>query len=327
MTTITKELIFKTEDKLHDMIKTRKIQLAEGFNPENALREAQLIIESNSKLLACSANSIQRAMLKIVVLGLSPMKQQVYFIPRGNQLCADISYLGSMALVKRFCGATEIVNMVIYEDDEFEYEIKGGKFQIPNHKSAFKNKIKDKLVGAYTVIFFPESFYVDIMTKDEIQRSWTKSAAYNENSVHNVFPEEMYKRTVCNRACKPWLRSSGDYIAIKHTQIKEGIETEIDHYANQIELDLGDYQPEQKAQPEHEAKGPLPEEPKNNQESEQIIDQDPLQEKKSHIAKQTIDFDRRIPDDPLVPSEPEPNYDEYYGRKEPVQRVANMPDF
>jgi recombination protein RecT len=66
------------------------------------------------------------------------------------------------------------------------------------------------LVGAFAVVqkLSDEKVYT-IMTKKEIDKSWSKTKAY-KNTVQQDFSQEMAKRTVINRAAKMFVNTSDD---------------------------------------------------------------------------------------------------------------------
>lgn len=67
-----------------------------------------------------------------------------------------------------------------------------------------------KIKYAYAVIEREgEEDFAEIMTWDQIQKSWAKSRSKNQN-VHKEFPDQMAKRTVINRACKIFFNTCDD---------------------------------------------------------------------------------------------------------------------
>lgn len=203
-----------------------ELHFPKNYSPENALKSAWLILQNTYTkdkkpvLAACTKASIMNALLDMVIQGLNPAKKQVYFIPYGNVLTCQRSYFGTMAVTKRVTGAKDIYAEVVYEDDEFEYEIKNGNKRVIKHVQSLKNINKDKIVAAYCVIVMPDDrTFTEIMTMDQIRMAWSKSKMNPDDpkSTHSLFTEEMAKKTVINRACKAFINSSmDDSLVIRH---------------------------------------------------------------------------------------------------------------
>ena len=58
----------------------------------------------------------------MVTQGIKSMKNQCYFIPYGNKLNFQRSYLGTIAITKRIPGVKDVKGYAVYKDDEFETE-------------------------------------------------------------------------------------------------------------------------------------------------------------------------------------------------------------
>lgn len=228
-----------------------EIHFPANYSPENALKSAWLILQStvdrNNKpvLETCTKDSIANALLDMVVQGLSPQKKQGYFIAFGNQLTFMRSYFGTMAVTKRVTGAKDIYAQVVYEGDEFEYEIDNGKKKIVKHIQKLGNVNSKNIIGAYCTIDFGDGrTYTEIMSMDEIRAAWNMSRAKG-GKVHIEFPQEMAKRTVINRTCKMYLNTSDDSGLVMHhfyrsdDSIEEAqIQQEIEQNANAEVIDV-----------------------------------------------------------------------------------------
>ena len=189
-----------------------------NYSPENAMKSAWLILQDvkdrtgKPALEVCTKESIANALLDMVVQGLNPAKKQGYFIPYGAALTFQRSVFGTMAVTKRLTGARKIDAMTIHEGDKVNYEIINGRYVNLKHSQEFGSTNK-KIIGAYcTIIEADGSIYTEVMTSEEIQKSWKQSKMNpdGENSTHSKFPVEMTKRTITQRACKRFLNSSDD---------------------------------------------------------------------------------------------------------------------
>ncbi|BFH63950.1 recombinase RecT [Paenibacillus azoreducens] len=216
---VKRDTVDVVADKVRKFQERGEIHFPANYSPENAMKSAWLLLQSvqtkdNKPVLeACTRDSIANALLDMVVQGLNPAKKQGYFIPYGKNLTFQRSYFGTMAVTKRVTGAEDIDAQIIYEGDEFEFEVIRGRKKITKHKTAFSNIDDNKIAGAYCTIYWADGReYTEIMTIKEIRQAWKKSRQNpdKEGSTHNEFPGEMAKRTVINRACKAYMNTSDD---------------------------------------------------------------------------------------------------------------------
>ncbi|MCI1921947.1 MAG: recombinase RecT [Liquorilactobacillus nagelii] len=192
------------------------LALPPKYNAQNALKSAFFAIskvktkDKQPAIKACSKESIANCLLDMVTQGLSPAKTQCYFIAYGNELQMQRSYFGTVAVLKRLKEVKDIYAEVIHQDDIFEIDSDDlGRIIVKSFIPKFENMDKP-LVGAFAVVqkLSDEKVYT-IMTKKEIDKSWSKTKAY-KNTVQQDFSQEMAKRTVINRAAKMFVNTSDD---------------------------------------------------------------------------------------------------------------------
>ena len=201
------------------------LQLPANYSVGNALKAAALILPSvkgSNKIPAiesCTADSIKSALLSMCVQGLNVDKKQCYFIAYGSTLTLQRSYLGDIAVAKRVDpNIDEIYSAAVYEGDKFDYEIKRGKIVEIHHSQKLENKAKPIIAAYATVVYKDGSEISTVMTIGQIKKAWGQSTSkpFDEkgnlkpDSVHAKFPEEMAKKTVIHKACKPIIGSSSD---------------------------------------------------------------------------------------------------------------------
>lgn len=251
---IKKEVVDVVESKVATFIQTGYLNLPPNYSPYNAMKAAWLQLQSiedkngNLVLTSCTRTSIANALLDMVVQGLNPSKKQCYFIAYGDKLICQRSYFGTMAVCKNVTGAKDIFAEVVYEDDDFVYEILRSRKIVRRHIQELKNIKPGKIVAAYCVIMLDDDReFTEIMTMGQIKKAWEKSKMNpdKDGSVHKDFAEEMCKRTVINRACKKYINSSSDSnILLGHfnradDEIEEKeIEDEIAENANSQVIDI-----------------------------------------------------------------------------------------
>ena len=212
-----------------DRMKTEGLSLPKNYNASNALNIAflELIdmkVRSQPLLNVVTPKSIYQSLLNMVLQGLSPAKNQVYFIPYGNELQMQRSYFGTQAALKRLSGVNNIWAEVIREGEKFEFENDNGRKRLTSHEQKFET-LDNEIVGAYAVIDTEEDGQLlEIMTKKQIDASWSQAKTSN---VHNKFGDQMAMRTVINRAAKNYINTSDDSDLLIHA-INDTTENEYD---------------------------------------------------------------------------------------------------
>jgi recombination protein RecT len=193
--------------------------IPKNYSAENALKSAWLILQGvqdkNFKpaLEVCTKDSIANALMDMVVQGLNPVKKQCYFVVYGTKLTLMRSYMGTAAVTKRLKGVKDVYAQIIYEKDEFEFELDldTGLKKITKHKQSFENIDPEKIKGAYAVVVKDDGKnYVEVMNISQIKKSWAQGAAKGNSGAHNNFSDEMAKKSVINRACKMFINTSDD---------------------------------------------------------------------------------------------------------------------
>ena len=194
--------------------------LPKNYSVENHMKSAWLALqevedkEHHKALQICTKESIANSLLDMVLQGLSVSKKQGYFIMYGNKLIFQRSYFGTIALAKRAGGmVSEPVANVIYEGDDFQYEIdpKTAKVSIVKHSQKLENIDNSKIKGAYALVTLADgTTQVTIMSMQQIRAAWGQGATKGDSPAHKNFAEEMAKKTVIGRACKAIINSSND---------------------------------------------------------------------------------------------------------------------
>ena len=267
---VAKTVSFKEETinhvltKINDLIGSGQLVLQPNYSAANALQSAWFklieIPKGKDKTLIelCTKSSIANALFKMVADGLNPAKNQVYFIPYGQKLECQRSYQGTIAIAKRYGKLANIAANVIYENDEFTFEIdvETGYKKIKSHVSSIDN-IGGKIKGAYAVCTLTDgTTFAEIMSVQQIQKSWDQGVMKGGSPAHKNFEDQMCLKTVISRACKIIINSSDDtalyttdesdnvdYIANSvHAQIEEdankGDIINIDNIDNSVEVEV-----------------------------------------------------------------------------------------
>lgn len=227
-----------------------ELTLPKGYNVENALKSAYIIL-SNPKdniLAKCDKASVAEALLKMVVYGVSPIKKQCYFIPYGEKLECSISYAGNIAIAKRYGNLKSIKGNAIFEGDTFEFEVDTvtGRRKVTKHLQTLESVGSNKIKGAYAVFELNDgSIDVEVMNINQIQMAWGQGGSKGNSPAHKNFADQMAVKTVLNRACKLLISSSDDsvlYDPLEEDKVidvtGENVQHEIKTKANKESLDF-----------------------------------------------------------------------------------------
>lgn len=203
--------------QVEELQQTGGLVLPKDYNVGNALKSAWIYlqtIETRTKQKAidvCTKLSICNCLLEMVIRGQHP-KKHCYFIACGNSLEYWERYTGKLLRAKRDTNIQDVVAQVIYEGDNFVYAVdKNGYYQLIKHETAIENINPDKIKAAYAVVIFKDgSKHLEVMTMDQIRKSWQQGAARGASGAHQNFTDQMCKKTVIARACKIELDSATD---------------------------------------------------------------------------------------------------------------------
>lgn len=294
-----------------------------NYNAANALNIAYLkLVDMKVKgqplLNVVSKKSIYESLLNMVLQGLSPAKNQVYFIPYGNELQMQRSYFGTQAALKRLDGVKNIWAEVIREGEPFEFENVEGRKRLVKHEQTF-GTLDNEIIGAYAIIDTKEDGQLlEIMTRKQIDASWSQARSSN---VHNKFGDQMAMRTVINRAAKNYINTSDDSDLLVHAindtteneydeekRARDVTEAPQDEKAKNLLNDFKKNQPKQEKQEETKEPEETPEEPINfgqpDDEPEQPIKAEPADFLEADYADfeeveepQDIDFSKKTMDE------------------------------
>ena len=255
-------ILIQTENRINRLTNENKLALPKGYAPGNELRAAWLILQetkdkNNQPVLeTCSRASIQNALLKTVVKGLSPSRDQVYYIPYGKSLTMMPTARGDISLARRFDSRIADVRAnVVYKGDKVEFDVINGQRVITTHKQLLEN-IGNEITAAYAVAVNHEGHVVhsELMTWKQILAAWKKSpmdpvnedGSLKKNSTHAQYPEEMSKKTVIHHLCKRVSESAtgDDVYEILEAAFAEDAERETGQTEIDVDDDVIDVEPE-----------------------------------------------------------------------------------
>lgn len=247
LTKISSKITSEVLNSVNSRIEAKALTLPKDYSAENALQAAylQLKDDPNKVLEKCTYESVTKALFDMTTKGLNPAKNQCYFIPYGNELKLSISYMGNIALAKRFGGVKTIKGQAIFEGDDFAFEVDpvSGRKRIIKHKQTLESIGTEKVMGAYAIVEFEDgSLDAEIMNIKQIQKAWNQGAMKGNSPAHKNFPDQMAIKSVVNRATKIIIGSSDDSIFYEDTadKVQADVNHEIKENANKKEIVFDD---------------------------------------------------------------------------------------
>ena len=274
--------------RINDLVGHSKLHLPKNYSAENALMAAWLKLQSTMDksgkpaLTVCTHDSVANSLLDMIVQGLTPAKDQCYFVVYGNKLVCLRSYFGDIALLRRVYPEARVYAEPVYQDDELEYEIVCGNKMITTHKQKLENVGGlETIVAAYAVVaqgsFEPGGRtmtpHCEIMTIEQIKKAWARGENWpprqGKMSAHTDHPEEFVKKTVIARACKRLINASDDSYLIKAVERQALLAEEtkmqglVEEEGNKNAIDI---EPEGKGPAEKDASTAEEDQPKDAQE-------------------------------------------------------------
>ena len=177
------------------------------MTPERFSRIAMTAVTKSPTLGRCTPGSFMGALLTAAQLGLEPNTPlgQAYLIPYKNKGVLEcqfqLGYRGLIELAHRSGELRSIEAHIVYENDEFEYEL--GLEPKLKHVPAMKNK--GKIAWVYAVYKLNSGgFGFEVMSKEDIEEhkeKYSKAAQRGFSPWKNSW-EEMAKKTVIKKALK-----------------------------------------------------------------------------------------------------------------------------
>lgn len=250
---IPKTISDKVLNSVQTMIENQQLQLPQNYVVGNALKSAYLKLtdtkdkNGQSVLQTCSQTSVANALLKMVILGLNPAKDQAYFVAYGKDLTLMPSYFGKITAIKRIKGVIDVRADVIYEDTQYDLVVdEYGNDTIKIIKPCpLDKRVADKIIGGWAKIIFDQNIwgtteYSCIMPLIDIKNAWSQGATKGNSPAHKNFTGEMVKKTVINRCIKNYINSRDDQ-DILITTLKETISDEYEKQPLEKEEQIIDF--------------------------------------------------------------------------------------
>ena len=140
-------------------------------------------------------------MLKGAYLGLDFLSNEAYLVPHKAKLSFMPSYRGCVKLVQKYSirPVKNIYANVVRKGDEFSAKIIDGRPTIDFSPLPFND---DDVIGAFAVCEFADGgLQYDVMSFKELEQT-RKASKMCSSGPWELYPGEMYKKTVIHRLCK-----------------------------------------------------------------------------------------------------------------------------
>lgn len=181
-----------------------------AINPEKAQSElgfAMQIFQNSDTLQRCDPQSILNAVVNVArtSVTLNPVMRLAYLVPRKNKCVLDFSYMGLVAMLRDNNCIKSISAHIVYEDEEFDYDVAYNKI---THKPRFaktENEHKSReRIGCYSRATLPNAEIVfEFMPMWEIEKVKRLSEGSSSKfSAWQTWEEEMIKKVVIKRHFK-----------------------------------------------------------------------------------------------------------------------------
>lgn len=199
----------KKASSIQDYIKIMepaiKAALPSVITPERFTRITLSAVSSNPKLGQCTPQSFLGAMMSAAQLGVEPNSAlgQAYLIPFRNHGVLEcqfqIGYKGLIDLAYRSGQVTDIYAEVVYEHDEFRYEL--GLNPMLEHKPAMQDR--GNAIAYYAVFHTKDGgFGFKVMSVDDVRRHAQRYSKSYSNGPWQTDFDSMAKKTVLKAALK-----------------------------------------------------------------------------------------------------------------------------
>ncbi len=167
-----------------------KVQVNKGLDfQQEAFFATQILTKNDYTMRIARGNttSLANAVINVATIGLSlnPTIGLAYLVPRKNEICLDISYLGLVKLAQDSGAIKDVKAELVFEKDHFQIN---GAFNEPTHTYSPFGERGD-LVGGYVVARTPDnSFLTTVMTIDEILEIRYASVSYKNEKTRSYSP-------------------------------------------------------------------------------------------------------------------------------------------
>lgn len=215
------EITIKSQEDLvsfaNEYVKAHNIITSKNYNLTNAMvgmynnvlttkvKDGRLVLE------ACTPLSIQKAIYTCIEKELTPTRNQVYFIPYGDELKEMDSYFGLIKMVRDYCGIN-VTGDVVLQGDSIKVEKRIDGTKVIYHQTSAENILNNNpIIGAYAIGTDIKTGRVvdsDLMSMKDIKTSITYKSSIKDT--HKLFENRMVRKVPIRRLCTFFLNTADD---------------------------------------------------------------------------------------------------------------------
>lgn len=210
---MTTELIKREEVRAYlssdELYKAIDDAMPKHIDRERFLKTCAVNFNKQPKLQLSTKNSIYDSILKLAYLGLFPDGRLAYLIPYQNKRAgtiecqAQVDYKGYVELAYRSKQVLSIHADVIYEGDDFQYDLGCVTKHVPWAWRKDRPDKKGKCLGAYCIVKMIDAEKHEVMDIEQLDNIRRRSKSANDGP-WVTDTDEMRKKTVFRRASK-WI--------------------------------------------------------------------------------------------------------------------------
>ena len=173
------------------------------------------VARTNPKIMKCNPHSVMMAFGEAAALDLSPNPNmgEIYFVPRGNTLQAQVGYPGLIKLMNRGSEPIDSIHCDVVRRGDHWREIGGTSPRIEHEKPPLDEPLPSgyttdaAILAAYAVVQLRGSSqpYTAVLRRDQLERAAERSGNPKSKEWSNVWREhfeEMAKKTALRRVAK-----------------------------------------------------------------------------------------------------------------------------
>ena len=217
-------------------MKSLESVLPNHMDSKRFCRMAINCIMKNPELGKCDPQSFVMSVINCGEMGLEPSLGQAALVPYQGQVQAQPMYQGLVELARRSGEISSINAEVVYDTDDFEYEmgLEPKLKHIPNPDKQGEMKY------AYAVAVLKDGTkQFVVLTKADIEKvKGSSKAAKSKHSPWNSWEPEMWKKTAIKRLCKMLPKSSELARAMTLDSLAEAGKRQAPAFADMIESTL-----------------------------------------------------------------------------------------
>ena len=138
-------------------------------------------VSDKPDILACTTESIIRAARYCAEIGLEPgEKGEVYLIPYGGNIQAQVSYKGDITLAYRTNKVAKIIGRAVYQGDVFRFNAATDEIE---HVPTFDEENRGDIIAAYArAVMKDGTSFVSVLSRADIERHRARSRSKDKAS-------------------------------------------------------------------------------------------------------------------------------------------------